>query len=97
MNSGIIGKMTAAVFAVACMASVLHCSLSVAQEKIGDVVEFDKTIHNFGDVLLSDGPLAYTFTMKNISCARISPTGETMYMLPDWTILTQNGNLLLKK
>lgn len=67
MNSGIIGKMTAAVFAVACMASVLHCGLSVAQEKIGDVVEFDKTIHNFGDVLLSDGPLAYTFTMKNIS------------------------------
>ena len=38
-----------------------------AQEKIGNIVEFDKTIHDFGDVMLSDGPLSCTFTMKNIS------------------------------
>ena len=37
-----------------------------AQEKIGDIVEFDKTVHNFGDVLLSDGALSCVFTMKNI-------------------------------
>ena len=36
------------------------------QERIG-TVEFDKTIHNFGDVMLSDGPLSCTFTMKNVS------------------------------
>ena len=36
-------------------------------EKVGDIVEFDKTIHNFGDVMLSDGALSCTFTMKNIS------------------------------
>lgn len=38
-----------------------------SREKIGEIVEFDKTIHNFGDVMLSDGPLSCTFTMKNIS------------------------------
>lgn len=33
----------------------------------GQVVEFDKTVHDFGDVLVSDGPLTCTFTVKNIS------------------------------
>ena len=42
-------------------------SIGYGQVKIGDIVEFDKTIHNFGDVMLSDGPLECTFTMKNIS------------------------------
>ena len=37
------------------------------QEPVGNIVEFDKTIHNFGDVMLSDGPLSCSFTMKNIS------------------------------
>ena len=52
---------------IAFLAALLHCDPAGAQEKIGNVVEFDKTIHNFGDVLLSDGPLECTFTMKNIS------------------------------
>lgn len=38
-----------------------------AQEKIGGKVEFDRTVCDFGDVMLSDGPLHCTFTMKNIS------------------------------
>ena len=38
---------------------------ATAQEKIGGIVEFDKTVHNFGDVMLSDGPLSCTFTLKN--------------------------------
>lgn len=38
-----------------------------AQEQIDGTVEFDSMVHNFGDVLLSDGPLSCTFTMKNIS------------------------------
>ena len=36
-------------------------------ENVDDIVEFDRTIHNFGDVMLGDGPLSCTFTMKNIS------------------------------
>ena len=34
--------------------------------QVGDVVEFDKTVHDFGDVCVSDGPLSCTFTVKNI-------------------------------
>ncbi len=46
------------------------CAFAVgarAQEQIGGVVEFDSTVHDFGDVLLSDGPLSCDFKMKNIS------------------------------
>lgn len=51
-----------------CAAAVLMAAFSLgAQEKFGGVVEFDSTTHNFGDVLLSDGPLKCTFTLKNIS------------------------------
>ena len=38
-----------------------------AQEKIGNVLEFDKAVHNFGDVMLDSGPVSCTFTFKNIS------------------------------
>ena len=34
--------------------------------KVGEVVEFDKTVHDFGDVSIEDGPLTCTFTVKNI-------------------------------
>ena len=34
--------------------------------QVGDVVEFDKTVHDFGDVSMNDGPLTCTFTVKNI-------------------------------
>lgn len=37
------------------------------QVKVDGIVEFDKTVHNFGDVMLEDGQLECTFTMKNIS------------------------------
>jgi len=40
--------------------------VSLAQEKVSANVQFDKTVHNFGDVLLSDGPLTCSFTMTNI-------------------------------
>ena len=36
-----------------------------AQEKIGDFIEIDKTVHNFGDILLDSGPVSCTFTVKN--------------------------------
>ncbi len=34
--------------------------------QVGESVEFDKTVHDFGDVSISDGPLSCTFTVKNI-------------------------------
>ena len=34
--------------------------------QVGDVVEFDKTVHDFGDVSVNDGPLTCTFTVKNV-------------------------------
>jgi len=34
--------------------------------RVGDVVEFDKTVHDFGDISVNDGPLSCTFTVKNI-------------------------------
>ena len=37
-----------------------------AQEKIGDSIEIDKTVHNFGAILLDSGPVSCTFTVKNI-------------------------------
>lgn len=37
-----------------------------AQEKIGESIEIDKTVHNFGDILLDSGPVSCTFTVKNI-------------------------------
>ena len=33
---------------------------------VGDCVEFDKTVHDFGDVSVTDGPLTCTFKVKNI-------------------------------
>ena len=49
------------------IAACLHGPDASAQEKIGGTVEFDRTVHDFGDVMISDGPVRCTFTMKNIS------------------------------
>lgn len=38
-----------------------------AQEKIGNVIEFDKLIHDFGDILESEKDLKCSFSFKNIS------------------------------
>lgn len=35
--------------------------------KVEDKVEFDKTVHDFGDILTTDGPLRCSFSVKNIS------------------------------
>lgn len=51
------------------IAALLLCCqvLTVAQEKVGGIAEFDKTVHDFGDILLSDGKQSCTFKVKNIS------------------------------
>lgn len=38
-----------------------------AQNEFGGVVKFDKTIHDFGDIRISDGEQKCTFTFTNIS------------------------------
>lgn len=45
------------------LSSVLHSA--IAQEKIGNGLEVDKTVHNFGDILLDNGPVSCTFTFRN--------------------------------
>ena len=39
---------------------------------VENTVEFDKTVHDFGDILLSDGPVMCTFTVKNVSSKPIA-------------------------
>ena len=34
--------------------------------QVGEVVEFDKTVHDFGDISVEDGPQSCVFTVKNI-------------------------------
>ena len=34
--------------------------------QVGEVVEFDKTVHDFGDISINDGPLTCVFTVKNV-------------------------------
>lgn len=49
--------------------SILLAALSFAvsaQEKISNNLEIDKSIHDFGDVLIENGPVSCTFTVKNI-------------------------------
>ena len=52
--------------------SIIFCFLTLqlignSQNRISDKVEFDKLVHDFGDVLLTDGPLTCTFNVKNLS------------------------------
>lgn len=52
--------------------SILFCTLAIqlilnSQNRISNTVEFDKLVYDFGDVLITDGPLTCTFTVKNIS------------------------------
>ncbi len=46
---------------------ILFASAAVlnAQEKLSNGVVFDKTIHNFGDIILYNGPVTCTFTLTN--------------------------------
>lgn len=39
---------------------------SIAQEKIGQNLEIDKIVHDFGDILIENGPVSCTFNIKNI-------------------------------
>lgn len=51
-----------------CLGSVY----SHAQQKIGGIVQFDRTVHDFGDIMTSDGPVSCTFTLTNISAKPVT-------------------------
>ena len=55
------------------VAAVL-ASLGVAsaQSQFGGLVELDKTVHDFGEVLTTDGPLSCKFTVSNISAKPVT-------------------------
>ena len=38
----------------------------------GDRVEFDKVVHDFGDISIKDGPVSCSFSVKNISEAPVT-------------------------
>lgn len=44
---------------------ILSCICIHAQERIGNSLEFDKIVHNFGDIIHKSGPVTCTFTLQN--------------------------------
>lgn len=50
----------------ACLCNGNATETTNREERIANKVEFDKVIHNFGDIMLSDGPQSCEFSMKNI-------------------------------
>ena len=61
MNNSTIKSITGAIL------FLFFAVLSSAQEKVGGIAEFDKTVHDFGDIMLSDGEQSCKFKVKNIS------------------------------
>ena len=51
---------------IALVAILMAAAFSASgQEKIGENLEFDKTVHNFGDILVDSGPVSCTFNLTN--------------------------------
>ena len=55
-------RKTLAAIAASFIFSVLSLS---AQERLANGIEFDRYVHNFGDILLDNGPVSCTFTLSN--------------------------------
>jgi hypothetical protein len=49
------------------IALIISVNLAFAQNEFGGVIKFDKTVHDFGDILISDGEQKCVFTYTNIS------------------------------
>lgn len=47
--------------------SSVNAQSSKGSNTFGGVVKLDKTVHDFGDILVSDGPVSVVFTATNIS------------------------------
>ena len=50
---------------IAAIALAASCISGYAQEKLSNGLELDKAVHNFGDVMLADGPVTCEFTLTN--------------------------------
>lgn len=50
-----------------CWAGDIFAQGSGKDNTFGGIVQLDKTVHDFGDILVSDGPVTATFTVKNVS------------------------------
>ena len=55
------------ILASLCMTFPAMAQGSKADNVFGGVVRLDKTVHDFGDILLTDGPVSATFTATNVS------------------------------
>lgn len=51
---------------LACAAVMAASFQATAQNVFEDIVSFDKTVHDFGDMMISDGPQKCTFKVRNI-------------------------------
>ncbi len=45
--------------------SLLMALATSGQQKFSNGIEFDRTVHNFGDIMLDSGPVSCTFTLTN--------------------------------
>ena len=52
-------------FCFALITCILFYNSSYAQEKLGNGLEIDKMVHNFGDIMLDSGPVSCEFTLTN--------------------------------
>lgn len=52
---------------MAFMVLIFSANFAFAQNEFGGVIKFDKTVHDFGDILISDGEQKCKFTYTNIS------------------------------
>lgn len=67
-NMKIFGKMKLRYIGIfLSLVSLMFPTESAAQETIAGKVEFNKLIHDFGDVSITDGPLKCSYKVKNIS------------------------------
>lgn len=49
------------------LAALSFCLGLAAQTDVGGVAHFDRTVHDFGDVILNSGPVSCSFSVRNIS------------------------------
>ena len=47
------------------LTAIMATGIMQAQVKVGSSLELDKTVHNFGDILMEKGPVSCTFTVSN--------------------------------
>lgn len=58
-------KMKTNTYIAILVALIAGLAPAYSQEKLGNGLEIDKTVHNFGDIMLGSGPVSCTFTLTN--------------------------------